>query len=138
MEQRAYLFVYGTLRADPPEDHPFLNKYGSFYGRGEFQGRLYDIGGFPGAVASKARDEQVVGDLYAVEAPEVLFPYLDKYEGCGGLAGMFERCLAPITTTHGVEVESWIYLFTRRTRGHPVIMSGDYMKHLHLSERCLP
>jgi pyruvate carboxylase len=47
------VFVYGTLRkAVGHPVHRILDEHGVWESIGKFQGKLYDLGPFPGAVAS--------------------------------------------------------------------------------------
>lgn len=61
-----------------------LEKYGVLVGAGTFNGKLYELGGFPGAVASIIPQDLVKGELFQLDNPAVLLPFLDKYEGCTG------------------------------------------------------
>src|SRR5690242_14359920 len=77
----ALLFVYGTLRA--ASGHPMhtrLRAEADFMGAGTFRGRLYDVGTFPGAVASRSNAERVSGEIYRLRDPARAFRMLDAYE----------------------------------------------------------
>ena len=62
MENDTYLFVYGTLRSQMNDSlHRLLETYAIFVGTGSFQGKLYDIGRYPGAVRSGRNTDRVMG-----------------------------------------------------------------------------
>jgi gamma-glutamylcyclotransferase (GGCT)/AIG2-like uncharacterized protein YtfP len=61
-----YLFVYGTLRKEM--NHPMyraLSRSAEWVGEANLQGRLYDLGKYPGAVPSKRVSDIVIGEIYA-------------------------------------------------------------------------
>ncbi len=121
-----YLFVYGTLRRHGTTSIRLaLAQDSVFVGVGKFRGRLYDLGRYPGAVASAAKNNLVVGEVYRLGTPKTAFAALDAYEG-----RRFQRKRAVIRLLNGKKITSWIYLFTGATTGHALIPSGDYVKHL--------
>src|SRR5919106_1266811 len=82
MDRGVCLFVYGSLRR--ALNHPLyrlLERHASFVGAGIFQGRLYDLGRYPGAVPSKTNTDRVVGEIYRFAGSEEVLKVLDNYEG---------------------------------------------------------
>lgn len=68
LKNATYLFVYGTLREKVA--HPMrriVDRYGVFQGMGTFRGRLYDLGRYPGAVASAEDSDRIVGEIYRLQ-----------------------------------------------------------------------
>lgn len=128
------LFVYGTLRrASPSEMHQVLRRDADFLSEGFFQGILYRIDGYPGAVPSADRNDRVVGELYRLRQPSEILARLDAYEECGPEfppPAEFVRRQAMITAISGREIEAWIYLYNRPTAGLRRIESGDFLEHL--------
>lgn len=119
-----YLFVYGTLRKGLNHPmHQVLARHAGFVGMGSFQGKLYDLGGYPGAVASNELSDKVQGEVYGLQEAERIFQLLDEYEG-----SEFRRERVSISFENGKEVRSWIYLYQRPTRLLKIIPSGDYMQ----------
>ena len=123
------LFVYGTLMAKL--DHPM---HGLLAGSAEplgpavFQGRLYDLGTYPGAVPSDEPEHQVFGEAWQVGDQVMLLAALDQYEG-----SEYRRIQAPIRLVErDGEVLAWVYVLepdipaSRLTR----IRSGDYAAHV--------
>lgn len=133
-EEQTYLFVYGSLRRDVGHPlHAVLAEHVAFVGCGTFQGKLYDLGPYPGAVPSEDEADIVVGEVYALHDPERVLAVLDRYEGCANdpPPTEFRREKAMITLEKGVRVAAWIYLYNWPTFGLPRILSGDYVQHIH-------
>ena len=120
---RELLFVYGTLRrACNHPMHEVLRSHADFTGPGEFQGKLYDLGKFPGAVASRAISDQVQGEIYALEDAERVLATLDAYEDKA-----FRREKAAIRSASGATILCWIYLYARPVNQLKIIASGDFL-----------
>ncbi|HEY7167897.1 MAG TPA: gamma-glutamylcyclotransferase family protein [Candidatus Binatia bacterium] len=129
MEKEAHLFVYGTLRKQM--SHPLSNllvRNGNFLGLGIFQGKLYDLGRYPGAVPSKDKTHLVTGEIYRLNDPARVLPLLDEYEG-----PKFKRSRADIYLGPHETLACWIYLFTRSVAGRRIITSGDYIRFRNAS-----
>lgn len=125
-----YLFVYGTLRRGGGM-HRLLAQSSAFVSVAIFQGLLYRIGAYPGAVASANPKHTVVGEVYRLRAPDLLFRRLDRYERCGPgfpQEPAYEREVCTLTLDSGQALRAWIYLYTRPTAGLPPIPSGDFLR----------
>jgi gamma-glutamylcyclotransferase (GGCT)/AIG2-like uncharacterized protein YtfP len=116
-----HLFVYGTLRRGA-RMHALLAGAARPLGPATFRGRLYHLGGYPGAVASPDSGDVVRGELYALDGRDAdrLLARLDRYEGPD-----FERVRAEVRSDG--PVSSWIYLVRTSVEGRPRIVSGDYL-----------
>ncbi len=124
MQNKEYLFVYGTLRK--AFNHPlyhFLSRHAELVGIGTFRGKLYDLGPYPAAVPSEKPSDKVIGEVYELRGTKRLFGLLDEYEG-----PRFWRRKAPIMLWGGRKVISWLYLYRRETTGLKPIVSGDYVR----------
>ena len=65
-----HLFIYGTLRkACPDSQHHLLDRYAEYVAEATMQGRLYEVGGYPGVVQSQLRKDRVYGELYIITRP---------------------------------------------------------------------
>jgi gamma-glutamylcyclotransferase (GGCT)/AIG2-like uncharacterized protein YtfP len=116
------LFVYGTLQRSG--DHPMgrlLRRQAVFIGNGVFQGKVFDLGRYPGAIASSRSRDVVKGEVYELRSNRVL-SRLDEYEG-----NLFHRVVAEIVLTGGKKVQAWIYLYAGSIRGFRRIASGNYV-----------
>lgn len=125
------IFVYGTLRRDPTHDlYHLLARHGRFIGDARVQGRLFDLGAYPG-MALDDTNGFVTGELYevAVNWPSVI-ARLDEYEGCSSNDAEpheYRRELVQALRPSGEPVRAWAYVLNRDPQGLPVIESGDYL-----------
>ncbi|MES2751103.1 MAG: gamma-glutamylcyclotransferase family protein [Pseudomonadota bacterium] len=108
------LFVYGTLMRS--SSHPFadeLSRRADLEGEARYNGRLYSVSTYPGAVGSADPGEYVFGEVYLLRDPAVL-RLLDNYEGCGPDAEVpaeYRRLLQTVTMDSGPQVEAWVYVY---------------------------
>jgi len=116
------LFVYGTLRRGAAM-HGLLEGRAVWLCEATAEGRLVDLGSFPGMVASARSGERVRGELYAFGPAEreSLLDALDRYEG-----PRFERVTRTVAAAEAA-VHAWLYLYRGNARGLPVIAGGDYL-----------
>jgi len=120
------VFVYGSLR-----------RGGAAHGRlrgaeliapARYQGRLYDLGEYPGAVPSADAGDAVHGELYRLPAvgAEALLARLDRYEG-----PEYRRERARVgLEARGEARECWIYLYRGDLDGRRRVASGDWGRSL--------
>jgi len=118
-----YFFAYGTLRRAAPM-HELLGASARYVCDAVFQGRLWDLGAFPGVTDSRSRSDRVQGELYQLEESEreALLDTLDRYEG-----DAFERAEREVVTAGGERATAYLYVFLGSTRGARRIESGDYV-----------
>ena len=127
------LFVYGTLRRG--FEHPMadlLARQADFIGRGIFQGKLYNLGSYPGVKTSHRSTDSVVGDVYCLRFPHLLEQF-DRYEGYDPddpAQSMYLRRTVSITLTNGQTLFAWIYLYNLPIYRYKLIKSGDYLTYL--------
>jgi gamma-glutamylcyclotransferase (GGCT)/AIG2-like uncharacterized protein YtfP len=125
MGYETFLFVYGTLRRrmnDPL--HRLLEKQAVGVGTGTFQGKLYDLGRYPGAVRSRGKNDRVLGEIYRLSEPQRALKILDAYEG-----RRFKRKRQTILQEDGKSLNAWIYLYAGSVKRRPLISSGDYVQY---------
>lgn len=128
-----YLFVYGTLRRDT--EHPMagvLAAASTYVGRGAYQGRLFRVSWYPGAIPSDFPQDRVIGDVFRIRDGRAaeLFGMLDTYEGTtpeAEEAPYYRRERVRVRMGGGGEIEAWIYLFNRSTEAMGRIESGDFL-----------
>lgn len=132
MEQTGnYLFVYGTLLDKGNEFAAYLNNNCSFYAKGKFKGRLYDIGEYPGAVADGNSPDYVYGSIVLIHNTTTVLKQLDDYEGFGDdqvQPNLFIRELMAVETDER-SIDCWIYLYNLPVEGLVLIESGDYLQY---------
>ena len=61
--------------------HRLLETHAVLVGTGSFQGKLYDLGRYPGAVSSRGHTDHVIGEIYRFSDPQRALEILDEYEG---------------------------------------------------------
>lgn len=124
------LFVYGTLRRACGHSMHRLMEHAEFLGDATFQGRLYLVGTFPGAVKSSFPDDLVQGEVYRLVKPAELLPRLDAYEDFDPRSpetSLYRREKATLRLESGEFADAWIYLYNRPTENLPRIVSGDFL-----------
>ena len=136
-----YLFVYGTLRrACAHPLHRLLAEQARYEGMATYEGCLYDLGAYPGAVPHPGAAPSVLGELYALPAPQTVLPQVDRYEGCTERydpRAEYRRERQAITREDGTVVTAWIYLYNRPTGTLRLIESGDFLRR-HASDSEAP
>lgn len=125
-----YLFVYGTLTQ--AAGHPMaghLARHARYAGPATFQGRLYRVAAYPGVVASDDAADQVHGELYELADADVLFAFLDVYEGCAADDPQpHEYVRVQRSVSAGAKpAKAWIYLYNRPVGKLARIASGRFL-----------
>ena len=122
-----YLFVYGTLLQDFNNAMSrFLTEQASFVAKGYFNGKLFEIDNFPGAILSNLESEKVYGSIYKISDIHKTFEVLDAYEGVSD--GLYKRLLVEAHLNSGNTEKTWAYIFNHPTNHLKQILSGDYLK----------
>lgn len=128
------LFVYGTLRRSTAHQGHELLSPATFIGPGEFQGRLYDLGNYPGMVPSGNPADIVHGEVYRLHDLRATLTRLDHYEGCAGTCPPpteYVHVVADVSLSDGTFVKAHLYLYQRSLDGLRRIESGDYLARGH-------
>lgn len=133
-KESEHLFVYGTLRSyGEGSTSRYLKNNTEPVGKATFQGRLYDVGGYPGAVPSHDPSERVLGEVFLVRDPENIFRQLDEYEEYRPAdpgKGEYRREKREVVLHSGETVNAWLYVYNFPTDGFRLIASGDYLHYL--------
>ncbi|ABA87441.1 GGCT-like domain protein [Syntrophotalea carbinolica DSM 2380] len=111
------LFVYGTLQQHGGA-HELLAGQASLLGPARLQGRLYQVGHYPGAVLSTCPEDRVRGELFRMRHPEVLLARLDVYEEVGPQfpePHEYRRAEVVVMTADHMPRTAWTYLYNRCT-----------------------
>jgi len=115
------LFVYGTLHPDrAPEEIRDVVSLLTPIGIGTVQGRLLDLGEYPGLVLDGELGP-VNGEVFALPNDEETLPALDAYEGFDALDhanSLFVRELCDIAMGDGSTERHWFTSTTAETRHH--------------------
>lgn len=132
MKNQEFLFVYGTLRKGSNHSTKlFMEKHCDFIAEATFNGKMYDLGDYPGTVFSNDPNDCVYGEVYALNNHGGdLLKYLDKFEGCDRIVPLFRREFVEVSLVNGPKINAWIYLYNRSLKGYKEISSGDYIEYL--------
>lgn len=128
-----HLFVYGTLMSGG-ENHRLLARRAELVGPGRMRGRLFLVDYFPGLVDSDDPAEIVVGEVWRLDAPDLLRE-LDEFEGCTEVPPLFVRASRTVTVEGSGALSAWVYLYARSTAGLRLIPSGDWRAALQSPQR---
>jgi pyruvate carboxylase len=98
----------------------------TFVGEATVEGKLYNIGSFPGLVTGED-GSRVLGEIYEIRTEDLL-DYLDWYEACGERPlPLFQRRSVEAEMSDGTVVNAWAYFYARSVKGLEPIESGDYL-----------
>jgi len=129
--QVEYLFVYGTLRKKlSNQSSSLLKRQAKYIGEATFQGQLYQIQHYPGAIHSNHPKNRVVGDVFQLLYPRIALTRLDNYEGFGAkfpTPNEFVRQQTPIQGKNQRMMIAWIYLYNWPVNPRQRISSGDFL-----------
>ncbi len=132
------LFVYGLLR--PSSGHGVaenLMDQAHYVGPARFQGRLFEIDGYPGVIDSETASECVLGDVFEIPNDPQFLAALDEFEGCGVKdpePWEYRRVIRRVSA-HRASLECWIYLYNWSLDGKRIIRGGDYLASVSVTER---
>lgn len=125
MNNKDYLFVYGTLRNG--YDLKLRNRVSrelEYVGKAKVEASLYDLGKYPGAIKGEQKSE-VIGDVFIITNPEKVLNVLDKYEG-----KKFDRKLQKVKLRSGKSISAWIYWYNQTPEPKRRIHYKDYLNYL--------
>lgn len=113
-----FLFVYGTLMSRAATDYgrdmrERLHRETRNFGPATIQGRLYDLGSYPGVTTSDDPGEVVHGEVLRLADAQAVFIWLDAYEGivAGRADNEYARVLAPARLHGGTLVSAHVYRY---------------------------
>ncbi len=126
-----YLFVYGTLRRDANNEmHQLLTKYAEFVDDATYQGKLYKIDYYPGAVPSDDPDDAVHGEVYWLHQADVALHLLDQYEEFGPEfpePNEYSRRKQAVLLKNGRAVSAWVYIYNHSIERLELIKSTNFI-----------
>ena len=126
------IFVYGTLLSGAGHAmHAVLARDAALVGEGFYNGRLYRVATYPGAIPSTDPADRVFGEVYRLRNVAEVLSRLDEYEGCGPTAvapTQYVRQTEPITLTDATIIQAWIYIYNRPIHGLERIHSGFFLR----------
>jgi len=127
-----YIFVYGTLRRYAnSEMQQLLAKHGGFVSDATYQGRLYKIDYYPGAVPSDDPNDAVQGEVYLLHQADAVLPLLDQYEEFGAEfpePNEYSRRKQAVLLKNGRTVMAWVYVYNHPTKGLELIKPANFIQ----------
>lgn len=132
----AMLFVYGTLMSSAPgrmgrSQRARLAREGRVIGPATMQGRLYDVGRYPGLVTTVDVCERVHGEVVRLADPAGTLRWLDAYEGIvpgRGEDSEYERVEAAAVLASGGIITAWVYVYKRDTSAARHLPGGAWLR----------
>lgn len=128
MEKLYNLFTYGTLMQG--FENPYAQKLrlsSNYIGKGYFSGKLFRVEWYPGAHYEPDADTLVHGEIYRLNALEIL-KELDEYEDVleDEAASLYVRKVVPVRNSQGVAIPCWVYLYNQPVADLPLIKDGYF------------
>ncbi|EGW21281.1 gamma-glutamylcyclotransferase family protein [Methylobacter tundripaludum] len=127
-----YIFVYGTLRRDTnSEMSHLLAKQAEFVDDATYQGRLFKVDYYPGAVSSNNPNDVVQGEVYLLHRTDVALPLLDQYEEFGPEfpePNEYIRQKQSVSLKSGRFVTAWVYVYNHPTEGLELVESANFIQ----------
>ena len=125
-----YLFAYGTLQPGlAPTKIARVAEKLRLVGEGFVRGVLYDLGGYPGAVADPSAKGRILGTVMELPEDESVLALLDRYEGFDPQApetSEYIRERQIVELKAGGTVECWFYRYNRKPRDGTQVESGAW------------
>jgi len=126
------IFVYGTLRRDTSSEMShLLAKQAEFVDDATYQGKLYKVDYYPGAVPSNNPNDVVQGEVYLLHRTDVALPLLDQYEEFGPEfpePNEYSRQKQSVLLKSGRFVTAWVYVYNRPTEGLELVESANFIQ----------
>ena len=126
--ENTYLFTYGTLKKG--FENPFAERLrltSFFEGEGYFNGRLYLISWYPGAIYDQLETAKVHGEVYRLNGTEILHA-LDEYEDVfeDESISLYIRRIVPVTLKNDTVLHCWSYLYNQPVDHLKKIKNGNF------------
>jgi gamma-glutamylcyclotransferase (GGCT)/AIG2-like uncharacterized protein YtfP len=129
-----YLFVYGTLMSGArvalgTEQRLRLAAESDSLGPASLpQARLYDLGEYPGALASGDIYDIVHGEAVLLSDPPAALAWLDAYEGYvhGADGNEYVRAVCQVRLAGGETFDAWVYLLRSAPPEQRRVVSGRW------------
>jgi len=128
-ESRLY-FRLRNATANNEMSHLF-EKHAEFLSDAIYQGRLYKIDTYPGAVPSDNSNDVVHGEVYKLHQTDVALALLDQYEEFGPEfpePNEYSRLKQSVALRSGRTVMAWIYVYNRHTEILDLIKSANFIQ----------
>lgn len=138
LNPESLLFIYGTLLTGThrPAMDRMMKRALLPVTAAIVPGRLYHLGGYPGAVPSTECGQRIHGVVVCVRHPRFCWSTLDRYEDCGRLYVREHVTALAVPGNHAMRC--WIYRYCGPLHHRQPVAGGDYLgqgNRLRLSAR---
>ncbi|MCF0072337.1 gamma-glutamylcyclotransferase [Dyadobacter sp. CY261] len=128
MEKLYNLFTYGTLMQG--FNNPYAEKLrltSNYIGKAYFNGKLFRVEWYPGAIYEPRSTTFVHGEIYQLTSLDIL-KELDEYEDVleDESASLYVRRVVPVRDSQGVVIPCWVYLYNQPVADLTLIGSGHF------------
>lgn len=128
MEKLYNLFTYGTLMQ--AFDNPYARRLrlsSKYIGKGYFNGKLFRVEWYPGALYEPGAPTRVHGEIYQLTSLEIL-KELDEYEDVleDEAASLYVRKVVPVRNSQEMVIPCWAYLYNKPITELPLIADGYF------------
>lgn len=109
-------------------NNPYARKLrlsSNYIGKGHFNGKLFRVEWYPGALYEPDVPTLVHGEIYHLNSLEIL-EELDEYEDVlqDEAASLYIRKVVPVRNTREAVVPCWVYLYNKPVADLPLIEGG--------------
>lgn len=128
-----YIMIYGTLMRDyDAHEELSLTDHLTYLDECTVNGKLYDLGEYPGLILRNGMDpdpsgeqRHVTGELYRVE-DESVFAEMDEFERYDPNDRENSLYVRQIVRLNDPPVDAWVYVYNRDIEDATIIESGDW------------
>ena len=134
-----YLFVYGTLKRDLRKHVlPEVDENLEFVGETTINGKLFDLGEYPGAVPDER--SKIKGEVFRLLRPRKVISVLDAYEGYDAAdkkRSEYLRKKERVTLGGKTDLDVWIYWYNQEPPSSGRIRHQNYVTYLRKAKKKL-
>ncbi len=111
-----YIVLYGSLMSGfTTQKELGIQDKLKLLGVCEINGKLYDLGDYPGLVDSQEEQDRVEAELFEIKDKSVL-KTLDKFEGYWPSNTQNSLYLRKKTSWFNSEIKAWVYYYNRKVK----------------------
>ncbi len=96
-----------------------LAEHAEFLAAASYQGKLYNIEDYPGAVPSEDMNDSVPGEVYLLHRADITLALLDRYEEVGpefAEPNEYNRLKQAVLLENGRGLTAWVYVYNHPTK----------------------
>lgn len=124
-----YLFVYGKLKTTQGGIvSAFLQNNAKLLGNGYMHGLLYNLGSYPGVIATNNCNNKVWGEIFEIENTKKVFDVIDDFEEAWPLVTNdpeYSRKMIDVYYKN-ITLPCWVYVYNWAVDDDKLIVGGEY------------